>query len=759
MTKRKTPFEIKRINKRKKPLPEVKTSAIKRFVRRYNSTLRHAALAALTVLAMLFVYWYQQTGGYLFKASILETPPPFTGTVYPVDKIPDWTHWTGDNKTTHYTEVPSNLLVALPSYNLSKMQVADTSLKWGDAGDDVIRNMKITYPVVYLGNYEYDHQEYSGSHPAVDIRMPVGTPVKAIANGRVIKVSMQADGFGHHLVIEHRNVPDPDNAGKTTTLYSAYNHMDQISVTEGQVVNKGQLVGTSGETGTATTPHLHFQIDRDSAPWHPYWPFTSAESQKAGLSFFEAVNAGLGLSNAETKTTNPMTFITKNLNYSGSASTGSDTSDNEEETTSPPTTTTTTPPATNTTETTNTTDTVTEDQPVEVVTDQTADTAVDTSLFAFEITGESVGMVGNGITITATDERNQIGQMSDSNEVRVSVTGVGRVSKNSFRRVDFKSNSIQFIVNSDQAGTAQVEVGKSAFEITYVDQVQPIASLRIVTDGNYQKGQVEVIKLVALDQNGTPTPAVNFSGTIAISAKEGEATFTPDRVAVNDFKNGEVEIRMLATGSDPITVRAQNGAIVGESDQINLEDSQLFTDVSKTNPNYQAIKYLEEKGIVGGYPDGTFKPNNTVNRVEALKMLMTAFDLKAGPAGSLPFSDTDNSAWYATTVATALDQSIVKGYSDGTFRPDATVNKAEYLKMLFNTGGIKPADTVAANPYADVPKDAWYAGFAYLTNKKNLLDVPNNRLSAGSGMTRGEVAETIYRLMYIQDNNLLTYSR
>lgn len=760
MPKRKIPFGIRKINKRKKALSRqggMQTSAVKRFVRRYNSTLRHAALAGLTILAMFFVYEYQKTGGYLFKASILETPPPFTGTVYPVDKIPDWSNWTGDNKVNKYTEVPSNLLVALPSYNLTKMQVADTSLKWGDASDNVIRNMKITYPVVYLGNYQYDHQEYSGSHPAVDIRMPVGTPVKAIANGRVIKVSTQADGFGHHIVIEHRNVPDPDNAGKTTTLYSCYDHMDQISVTDGQIVNKGQLLGTSGNTGTSTTPHLHFQIDRDSAPWHPYWPFSWQESQDAGLSFFEAVNAGLGLNNAKSKTTNPMNFVAKNLNYSGGTSSGS--ADQEEADTpdTTPATTTTTP--TTTTPAADTTDTVAQDQPIEVVTDETVDTSVDTSLFAFKITGESVSMVESGVTVTATDMLGQVSKMSDTDVVRVNVTGVGRVSKSSFRKVDFKSGSIQLIVNSDEAGTAQVEIGKSVFEVSFVDQVKPIASLKIETDGNYQKGQMEVIKLVALDQDGAPTPVVNFSGTIEVRAKEGQATFTPDRVAVNDFKNGTVEVRMLSQGDGPIVVRAQNGAIVGESDSIYIEEKQLFSDVGKTHPNYDAIKYLEDNGIIGGYPDGTFKPGNTVNRVEALKMLMTAFDLKAGPSERLPFKDTEDSAWYAATVATALDQSIVKGYDDNTFRPSATVNKAEYLKMLFLTSGIQPSDNLTANPYDDVPKDAWYAGYAYLTNKKNLLEVPNNRLSAGSGMTRGDVAETIYRLMYIQDNNLVTYSR
>lgn len=753
MPKKRKAFGIKRINKRKKSQEAGLFRKVKHWIHQYDSIFKHAALAILVVLATMFVYHFQQTGGYLFKASVLETPPPFTGTVYPIDKVPDWTNWNGDNHTTPYSAVSSNMLVALPSYDLQQMQFPNSNLEWGNAAHDEIRNTKITYPVVYLGNYQLDHQEYSGSHPAVDIKMPVGTPIKSIANGRVTKTSMQESGFGHHIVIEHRNVPDPNDPNNKTTLFSAFNHMDQIYVSEGQAVSKGEVIGTSGDTGTSTTPHLHFQIDRDSAPWHPYWAFSWQESQDAGLSFFEAVNAGLGLSKARQHTINPMLYVSKYLNYSGGIidSGGDDTPDDSngipDNDTQPDDQ---EDPEENTPD-------ITETPVVEIPVGN-EDPQVDTSLFAFDVIGESVSMMNNGITITATDKLGQVAKMSDTDEVRVNIFGVGRISKKSFRKADFNSGSIQFIVNSSETGTARVEVGKSIHEVSFIDQIQPIASMRIDTDGKFQKGVVEVIKLVALDQNGNATPVVNFSGTIEVKAKEGQATFTPDRLAVNDFKNGIAEVRMQSSSEDRIVVRAQNGALIGESDSIYTEARQLFSDVNRAHANYDSIKYLQEQGIVSGYSDGTFKPGNTVNRVEALKMLMMAFDMEAGSADSLPFSDTDNSAWYAGALATALTQAIVKGYEDNTFRPSSIVNKAEYLKMLFLTGGITPAENLVANPYSDVPKDAWYAPYAYLMNKMNLLSISNDRLSAGSGMTRGDVAETIYRLKYIQDNDLVTYS-
>ena len=763
MPKQKKKFEIKRINKRKKGLVPSRFAKMKRWLHRYSQTFRYASLLLMISLAMLLVYQVQREGAYLFKASVLEAPAPFDGTVYPVEHVPDWTNWNGDNQTTAYTTISHNLLVALPNYNLEQMLFPSENLVWGNSDHDVIRNTKITYPVVYMGNYKLDHAEYAGSHPAVDIKMPIGTPVKSIANGRVTKVSMQSSGFGHHIVIEHENVPDPENSSLTTTLYASFNHMDEIYVTEGETVSKGQLIGTSGDTGTATTPHLHFQIDRASAPWHPYWPFTSAESQAAGLSFFEAVNAGLGQSNAIKYTVNPMAYVAQHLNNNGnsySSGTNDSTDDsndlsdsdieqndpeNEEESSSD-------------SEMIGSEPTEQENEPVVEVSD-TNDDHADTSLFAFDITGESVSMINNGVTLTATDNAEQLDSMRDSDTVEISLSGVGRISKKSFRKADFNNGSIQFIVNSSEVGTAQIEVGKSVHSVSFIDEVKPVASLRVDTDGAFQKGQIEVIEIVALDQDGNETPAVNFSGTIEISAKQGQANFTPERLAVNNFVNGMAEVRLQSSSEDPIIVRAQNGALVGESDTLYVEATQIFSDVSKSHSNYEAIKYLEAQGIINGYEDGTFKPEQTVNRVEALKMLMIAFDLKASVANELPFSDTDGSAWYASTLATALDRAIVEGYDDGSFRPSNTVNKAEYLKMLFLTGGIIPDDeSLTANPYSDVPKDSWYAPYAYLTNKMNLLAVANNRLSAGSGMTRGDVAETIYRLKYIQDHNLVTFS-
>ncbi len=71
-------------------------------------------------------------------------------------------------------------------------------------------------------------------------------------------------------------------------------------------------------TGITTTPHLHFQIDKASAPFHAYWPFTFREAGDLGLDFFGAINVGLGKENTIRYTIHPLEFI-KNHRFLGSA--------------------------------------------------------------------------------------------------------------------------------------------------------------------------------------------------------------------------------------------------------------------------------------------------------------------------------------------------------------------------------------------------------------------------------------------------------
>lgn len=166
------------------------------------------------------------------------------------------------------------------------------------------------YTTVYLWNYiSGNFSEYVWSHPGVDIIPQVKNDnVYACLDGVVDTASTNASN-GNFIILKHENVPDPDNFNKTTTLYSCHLHLDSMNVSKWDMIKEWDIIGKSWSTGNSTWEHLHFQIDRANALFHPYWPFSFKEASDAGLWFMEAVNKWLNLENGKKYTINPLVYL------------------------------------------------------------------------------------------------------------------------------------------------------------------------------------------------------------------------------------------------------------------------------------------------------------------------------------------------------------------------------------------------------------------------------------------------------------------
>jgi rare lipoprotein A len=175
----------------------------------------------------------------------------------------------------------------------------------------------------------------------------------------------------------------------------------------------------------------------------------------------------------------------------------------------------------------------------------------------------------------------------------------------------------------------------------------------------------------------------------------------------------------------------------------------VFSDVASNHPNYEAINYLQENGIIEGYSDQTFRPAQPVNRAEAIKIILLGSDLFVPEIQDQEiFPDVIYGTWYAKYVLKAKNLGIVNGDSDtGMFRPGDTVNLAEALKILLNTNNIAtsiPDD----NPYPDVPNDSWFAPYFTYAESINLLDqTSEENVNPATPIDRGMLAELMYRLI------------
>jgi len=606
-----------------------------------------------------------------FMASVIatKTAPPFDGTALPILNVPKWTSLTTAEYKLPYDSIPADKLIALPVYDPVVLKTPTENLGWKSASDLNIRNSKITFSTPYLGNYKLDGLEYAGSHPAVDIKVPLNTPVYAIANGIVSEAVDQTTGYGKHIVIKHENVPSLSDPNKKVTLYSSYSHLSEMFVSQGDVVTKGQLIAKSGQTGTATTPHLHFQIDTDQAPFHPYWPFTSLEASAAGLSFFEAVNAGFNAEKAIAVTVNPLLYAQKYLGGSVSA-----------------------------------------DSQIESNT-----TTIDT---------QAKNMISEESTVSSQPKN-----VSESDQI----------------------NSAQPVKDFVDAKTKPLL--DSAPE-QYQTEDTVASKFRVEANDTFVVNVPQKMIVTAEDDLGNVAVKYKPSEYVYLKVELGGANL-PRYLNKNDFVDGKAIFEFTPTAANGLQISVTDGSISGISKVL---QSQIFSDLEASARNFKAISFLKKYSVIGGYPDGTFKPDNVVSRVEALKFILEAAKVGLIKGDKLPFRDILAGQWYSDYVATGFKKNIVAGYEDKTFKPSNTVNRVEFLKMLVVAMDFKVNPIVTRDPYDDVSKEAWFAAYVKFAKEKNLFDVSGRKFKPQQGMTRAEVAETVYRsiMLKLSDANVYT---
>jgi len=632
-----------------------------------------SAIAVITLTSCALVLGsFLQNFGYIFKASLLDLPKTeFTGTTIPITHVPNWTELTESERTMRFDQIPQSKIIPIPDYNLSYMKQGEV---WEEATDSQ-RNTYITYPVPNLGNYRLDATENSGSHPGIDIKTLIGTPIQSIANGVVYKVGNQTTGFGKSVSVAHVNIPDPRNPGQTTTLVSTYAHMSETNVREGQKVNKGEVIGKSGDTGFATAPHLHFQIDRSDAAFIPYWPFTYNELRAAGYnSNFDAVKAGFGKENAKKYTEHPMNFIVRHQNG--------------------------------------------DIQLNNLV-------AVDDAFIPGVI--ESV---------QSDIETTPLGINSPDVEV------VDVPTDNRIERWEDTTDDLQ--ASAPVSDPTQVELAEAPpTNMTTVETIRKgNLEISFETDQSYTPGQNETITIRINEANLVATAGIELSSTL-----RDRAEVTPAVLRASDFNSdGEASVVINTDSEFPFRLVAVSD--FGEVKSPSLKP-EIFTDIPGSHTYSSAIKYLKDNNIVKGYEDGTFRPDATLNRAEALKLILEANSIYAESTEKNSFSDVFNTAWFAPYVQTAFKREIVKGYPDGTFKPGNTVSRAEFLKMAIATGDF-PLSDVSSDPYPDVQSDAWYAPFfAFARDQKLIRTSSGNTAVPNNPITRGEAADVIYKLSQI----------
>lgn len=154
--------------------------------------------------------------------------------------------------------------------------------------------------------------------------------------------------------------------------------------------------------------------------------------------------------------------------------------------------------------------------------------------------------------------------------------------------------------------------------------------------------------------------------------------------------------------------RAEMATIIAMVSEKEAKGSAVaFSDVKSEYWGADAIAKVSKMGLMNGYKDGTFKPNQSITRAE-LASLVALLGPDAGTSAN-GFSDI-SSHWAKEAILKAQSLGILKGYSDGTFRPNALLTRAEAVVAINRALGREPLTNVSQPQWKDVPSTHWAYG-------------------------------------------------
>lgn len=154
-----------------------------------------------------------------------------------------------------------------------------------------------------------------------------------------------------------------------------------------------------------------------------------------------------------------------------------------------------------------------------------------------------------------------------------------------------------------------------------------------------------------------------------------------------------------------------------------------------------------------------YAPDNNLTRAELAKIVVNLFEYVATAVNEMPFVDVDVDQWYAPFVAKLKDLGVVEGYADGTYAPDQAITRAEAMKILLGGAGKDVENYVwESNPFRDVDTSAWYAPYVlyaydhgYVGGYKDADGNLTGDFGPGNDVTRGEMSKMAVEVAGLAD--------
>ena len=157
---------------------------------------------------------------------------------------------------------------------------------------------------------------------------------------------------------------------------------------------------------------------------------------------------------------------------------------------------------------------------------------------------------------------------------------------------------------------------------------------------------------------------------------------------------------------------------------VTVDEGLSFSDVNSGDWFYDNVMDAANNGYVSGYPDGTFKPNGSTTRAEFASMIANAMGYESEPSDSdTMFPDVANDFWAKAAINFCAQNGIIEGYDDGTFKPNQTITRQEAAAILNNAFDLAEKYGISDEQFPDDGKIAnWASDHVYAAKASGLMN-------------------------------------
>lgn len=177
----------------------------------------------------------------------------------------------------------------------------------------------------------------------------------------------------------------------------------------------------------------------------------------------------------------------------------------------------------------------------------------------------------------------------------------------------------------------------------------------------------------------------------------------------------------------------------------NAASKQLFADVPPTKHFAEAVYDLAERNIIGGYPDGTFRPGNSITRGHAAAIIAKMIKLDTSNVKNPGFKDVSTANSYYKAIAAMAEKSIISGYGDGRFGPNDPITRGQMASILVKAFDLPRYDfTSYKSPFEDVKRGAGHDPSILIIYRLGITTGTSpDRFNPNESITRGQAAKML----------------